>query len=89
MKIRQYMINKGYTPFNEDNGLTLYLKGSIPNKKCFYNAFIELDEKTLEIKDYGLNVDALIGDEMEYKRLVYLYKDLDKVLEAIRNRRGE
>ena len=89
MRINQYLINKGYTPLDERNGLTLWLKGSIPNKECFYNAYIELDNKTLEIKDSGLNVDAHIKGDMEFKQLVWLYKEFDKIVDAIRNRRTE
>lgn len=89
MRINQYLLNKGYTPLDEKNGLTLWLKGTIPNKECFYNAFIELDNKTLEIYDCGVNVDAHIKDEKDFQRLVWLYKEFEKIIDCIKNRRTE
>lgn len=90
MRINQFLLNKGYKPTLKDNkGCTLYTNGAIPSKECFYSAYIEIDEKTLEIKDYWVDVDAHIVNEMEFKTLEYLYKELNKIVKCIKNRRTE
>lgn len=89
MRIRQYLFNKGYTPLKGDNNCTLYIKNLMPNKDCFYSTFIKLDDKTLEIKDYGVNVSAQIKNINDFKVLYRLYKEFDKIIENIENKRTD